>query len=285
MKILLTGASGFIGKHIQKEFTKHHIIPISLQKVSIETLSFAQVDTIIHLSALVHQMTMPDDANAYEKINVTQTLELAKSAKASGVKHFIFMSTIKVYGEESDLIYTENSPCSPQDDYGKSKRKAELQLQTLQDHNFIVSIIRTPIVYGEGVKANMKNLIDLIKAIPVLPFAKIHNSRSMVYVGNLTHLIDVLLEQKQSGVYLAGDDVSPSTSQLIHYIAQALDKKVYLIRIPGFEFLLKTFKPSYYQRLFESLIMDNSETKRQLNLTNPYRVEDGIRLMLEGMHL
>jgi UDP-glucose 4-epimerase len=218
----------------------------------------------------------------YEKVNVIQTLQLAKKAKESRVKHFFFMSTVKVYGEETYSIYTEKSSCNPEDEYGKSKLKAELELQKLEDESFKISIIRTPIIYGYGVKANIKNLINLVKKVSVLPFGKIKNKRSMVYIGNLCHLVDTVILQKRSGIFLASDDESLSTLKLIEFIAKNIDKKIYLIKIPFFESLLKIVKPSFHKRLYGSLEVDNCITKEKLNLKNPYSVEEGIRLMIKG---
>ncbi|MEA2092196.1 MAG: sugar nucleotide-binding protein, partial [Campylobacterota bacterium] len=216
----------------------------------------------------------------YEKVNVTETLELAKKAKESGVKQFVFMSTVKVYGEETNDKYTENSICSPQDEYGKSKLKAENELLKLEDDSFKVSIVRTPIVYGYGVKANIKNLVSLVNKVHILPFGQIENKRSMVFVGNLCHLVDEVIIQEKAGIFLASDNEPLSTSRLIELIAKNLEKKVYLIKIPFFESLLKLVKPSFHKRLYESLEVDNSQTKKILNLTNPYSVEEGIKLML-----
>jgi len=176
-------------------------------------------------------------AEEYEKVNVTQTINLAKKAKESGVNHFIFMSTVKVYDEETDIAYTENSDCNPQDDYGKSKLKAEQALLGLSDEGlgFRVSIIRTPIVYGYGVKANIKNLVNLINKVPVLPFGKITNNRSMVFVGNLCHLIDEIIirpvgsalgVQDKAGIFLACDDEPLSTAKLCELISVHLDKNI-----------------------------------------------------------
>jgi UDP-glucose 4-epimerase len=217
----------------------------------------------------------------YERVNVTQTLALAKKAKESGVKHFVFMSTVKVYGEETDGVYTENSICNPEDEYGKSKLKAELELQKLEDENFKLSIIRTPIVYGYGVKANIKNLVGLVNKVPILPFGKIENKRSLVYIGNLCHMVDVVIEQQKSGIFLASDNKSLSTTRLITLIAKSSKKKVYLIKVPFFENLLKMIKPSFHKRLYGSLEVDNTITKEKLNLKNPYSVEEGISLMLK----
>lgn len=149
-------SNGFVGSYFIKKYKeKYEIKSFSFLKDDINSLDCSDVDVVFHLSALVHQMGGASKEE-YEKVNVTQTLELAKRAKESGVKHFVFMSTVKVYGEETNTKYTEKSVCNPEDEYGKSKLKAELELLKLEDESFKVSIIRTPIVYGHGVKANIK---------------------------------------------------------------------------------------------------------------------------------
>jgi nucleoside-diphosphate-sugar epimerase len=279
-KLLITGSSGFVGSYfINKYKEKYNIKTFSFLKDDINTLDCNDIDVVFHLSALVHQMG-GSSAEEYEKVNVTQTLQLAKKAKESGVKHFIFMSTVKVYGEETSSVYTETTICNPEDEYGKSKLKAELELVKLEDENFKISILRTPIIYGYGVKANIKNLVNLVNKVSVLPFGKIENKRSMVYIGNICHLVDEIITQQKEGILLASDDEPLSTSRLIELIAKNLDKKVYLIKIPFFESLLKILKPSFYKRLYGSLEVDNTITKEKLNLKNPYSVEEGIRLIL-----
>jgi len=285
MKILLTGASGFIGSYfINKYKTKYNIKTFSFLKDDFSKLVLDNVDAIIHLSALVHQMDGATEEK-YESINVTQTYKLAQKAKEMGVKHFIFMSSIKVYGEETDVPYHERSVCSPQDLYGKSKLKAEQKILLLEDEGFHISIVRTPIVYGCGVKANIRNLIHLVKKVPILPFYNIQNRRSMVYVGNLCHLLDILLgysikHNKVENIFLASDDEPLSTTMLIERIAKGLNRKIYFIKIPFFKNLLKLIKSDFYKRLYESLEVDNSRTKKILELQNPYTVEDGIVCML-----
>jgi len=280
--LLLTGAKGFIGNYFLKKYSDKYSINIfSFRNDSLTTLDLAQVDTVIHLSALVHQMGGAT-TEEYERINITQTLDLAHKAKKSGVKHFIFMSSIKACGEESSSVYSENSQCNPEDEYGKSKLKAEILLQKLEDKNFRFSVIRTPIVYGYGVKANIKNLISLVRKTILLPFASISNRRSMVYIGNLCHMLDVVVQKRQSAIFLAADDSPLSTTRLIELIAKELNKKLYLVKVPLFATLLKGVKPSFYKRLFESLEVDNSVTKKSLELTNLYTVEEGIHYMIHG---
>lgn len=282
MNLLLTGANGFIGQY----FLSHYSDAYNIKKFSFLNDDFKELDlegiqTIVHLSALVHQMGGATEEE-YNRINVDQTINLAKKAKESGVDSFIFMSTVKVYGEETEVAYTEETTCSPQDAYGASKLKAEKMLLALEDDNFSISIIRTPIVYGYGVKANIKNLMNLVNKVPILPFGNIENSRSMVYVGNLSHLIDTVIQHKKSGIYLASDDLSMSTSELIILISKELNKNSFLIRVPFFETLLKVLKPSFHKRLYKSLEVDNTITKKVLNYKNIYSNEEGIAYMLKG---
>jgi len=284
--VLLTGANGFVGSYfINKYSDKYNIQTFSFLNDDFKSLHTEGVDVVVHLSALVHQMGGASK-EIYEKVNVIQTLDLAKKAKASGVKHFVFMSSVKVYGEETNVAYSESSICKPEDEYGKSKLKAENELQKLVSDDFQVSIVRTPVVYGYGVKANIKNLMTLVQKVPVLPFGNIQNRRSMIYVGNLCFFIDVVIEKYLGGVCLVADERAVSTTELIELIAQALGKKVYLIQVPFFETFLKLLKPSFHKRLFESLEVDNHDTLTRLfgeaAVSLPYSVEDGIRLMIKG---
>ena len=282
MRLFITGAGGFVGNYFIKSYAdKYEIETFSFLKDDISSLHVSDVDVVVHLSALVHQMGGAS-ASEYERVNITQTLELAKKAKEGGVGQFIFMSSVKVYGEESEIAYTEMLTCKPEDEYGKSKLQAERELQKLEDETFKISIIRTPIVYGYGVKANIKNLISLVKKVSILPFGGINNRRSMVYIGNLCHLIDEVIMQRKAGIFLASDDEPLSTSQLIKLIAKNFDKKIILIKIPFFEIFLQLLKPSFYKRLYGSLEIDNSLTKQRLNLKNPYTTEVGIGFMIKG---
>lgn len=285
-RVLLTGANGFVGSYFKNKYAdKYNIETFSFLKDDFEACSLNGVDAVVHLSALVHQMSGADEEE-YERVNVIQTLDLAKKAKESGVGQFIFMSSVKVYGEESEVPYTEDTSCKPEDGYGKSKLKAEQELLQLEDEGFKVAIVRTPIVYGEGVKANIKNLVNLIRKVPLLPFGGIKNRRSMIYIGNLNFFIDTIIEKKESGTFLVSDEKALSTSELIELISDSLGKRVYLIKVPFFKSLLRLLKPSFHKRLFESLEVNNKKTISKL-LENgkkslPYSVEDGIKFMIKG---
>ena len=283
MKLLLTGGRGFIGSYFQKAYSeKYEIERFSFRKDNLQELSLKNIEVVVHLAALVHQMGGASKEEYY-RINYSNTLSLAKKVKSSGVKQFIFMSSVKVYGEESEEAYSEKSPCHPQDDYGKSKLAAEEALLALEDESFRVAIIRTPIVYGAGVKANILSLVNLIQKVPVLPLGNIKNRRSMVYIGNLCAIIHQIIATKNSGIFLAADDEALSTSQFVELIAKALEKKIALISLPLFAKAVRKIRPAFYKRLYLSLEVDNSLTKERLVFSNPYTTKEGIVAMIKGI--
>lgn len=281
MKLLITGSNGYLGSSFINQYqNKYSFEKFSLLNKKIEDIDFAGVDVLLHCAALVHQKTEYSYEKYYE-INVDYPFKLAKLAKQNGVKQFVFISTIAVYGDEIQKL-EEFTVCDPITPYGKSKFESEKQLQALEDENFIVSIIRPPMVYGKNAPGNIDTLVKLVKKVPVLPLGGISNKRNFIYIGNLCYIINVIIQKQISGVFLACDDKPLSTSKLIELISSGLNKKVYLLKLPFFESLLKLIKPSFHKRLYGSLEVDNSLTRERLNLKNPYTVEEGIALMLNG---
>ena len=277
--ILLTGASGFIGSY----FLKHYSSVFSINNFSfltndIDALNLDKIDSVIHCAALVHQMKREPDYDEFYRANVLNTVELAVKAKKNNVKQFIFLSSVKVYGEESITPFNENSPTNPQDSYSNSKLEAEKKLLSLQDENFHVSIIRLPLVYGEGVKANFNNLISLVSKFNIIPLGSINNKRSLVYVGNVCDTIFRIIKYNKEGIFLASDDYALSTSELISNIAEALNKKVLLFHIPFMYSIIRIILPKYYQRLFGSFKIDNKLTMQKLSMKkNKFSVEESFK--------
>lgn len=281
MKILITGSNGYLGSSFINQYSdKYNFEKFSLLNQKLEDINFDNIDIVLHCAALVHQK-VELSYEKYHKINVEYPVKLAKLAKENGVKQFVFISTIAVYGEDEEKL-DENTIYNPITPYGKSKLEAEKELLKLNDDSFIVSIIRPPMIYGKNAPGNIDSLVKLVKKLPIIPLGKIENKRSFISIQNLCYLVDEVITQQKAGIFLASDNEPLSTSRFIELIAKNLDKKIYLIKIPFFESLLKLVKPSFHKRLYGSLEVDNTITKEKLNLKNPYSVEDGIRLMIKG---
>lgn len=281
-RILITGANSFIGTNFIKCSQYKEVKEISLHNILPENINFRNIDVVLHLAAIVHKRkTTPQ--KSFLKINRDLCVEVATQAKKAGVRQFIFLSTAKVYGKfiEGSEPWNEDSVCHPADCYGRSKYEAELLLRELEDENFTVSIIRTPIVYGYGVKANMRILIKLIEHCRILPFGKIENTRNFTYIENLTAYIDRIMEKRSSGTFIAIDDKPLSSTDLTVLLLEYLNKKVTLFRMPalfikaGFFFL-----PGLFGGLFGSFKLDNTKTKKRLDFSPPYTIEEGLKRMI-----
>lgn len=281
-KVLVTGASGFIGQHFIKNANEFDIIKVDLLKQSVSDVDFSGVNSVLHLAAYVHQMK-GGDSNYYFKVNRDLAFEVAKRAKMQNVKQFVFMSTVKVYGEFTDdnNYWDEESECHPEDDYGKSKLEAEKLILELEDDNFKIAIVRSPLVYGEGVKANMLNLMKLVDRFPVLPLGNINNKRTMVFIGNLISVFQKIIEEQFNGVIIPSDDKSLSTTELVKLISCELNKKLILINANYTVKPLLLFKPILANRLLGSLFLNNEKSKREYDLILPYTIEQGISKMVE----
>ena len=166
--ILVTGATGFVGQHFLRINSNNYLLKkVSLQDNPIINIDFSGVETVLHLAGIAHRMERTEDA-LYFNVNYALTKELAIAAKVNGVKHFIFISTIKVYGDEKDHLTLE-AECRPNDAYGKSKLKAEEAILELITDSFNVTIVRPPLIYGYGVKGNVEKLMRLVDKRRIIP--------------------------------------------------------------------------------------------------------------------
>lgn len=295
MKILLTGHSGFVGRPLLERLLGEGISVIKAGRSADSDLQLTtiggdtvwdqqalSVDAVVHLAAHVHKMSEPD-LSRYFEVNVRGTLNLAEQAAKSGVKLFVYMSSVKACGESSGprAPLTVNSHCCPTDPYGQSKLEAEKALQQLgNDCGMRVICLRPPLVYGPGVGANFRSLMKLVgQGIP-LPLGGIRNTRSLVYVHNLVDcVIRALKSTTVSGTYFVSDDNDLSTSQLVELISSGLGKRPLLFKLPYWVWTTIRkigFFTGPAQRLTGDLQVDIADTKIDLDWAPPFSTEEGI---------
>ena len=305
--ILITGANGFVGCALT-----HHLLdagwPVSCamrsdnmldsrirRKVTVPSVdahtdwadALSGCEVVIHLAARVHVMhdSASDPLAEFRKTNVEGTLNLAQQAAAAGVKRFIFISSIKVNGEQTlpGRPFTEADVARPQDAYGQSKYEAEQGLMSIAKQiGMEVVIIRPPLIYGAGVKANFASMLHYVKRGMPLPLGAIHNKRSFVYLGNLLSLIECCIDHPAAAnqVFLVSDGHDLSTTALLRCCAVALDVKARLLPVPQgvIEFFAAMLgKKAVAQRLCGNLQVDISKARTVLGWTPPVSVADGLQ--------
>jgi UDP-glucose 4-epimerase len=285
MNILITGANSFIGSYFKNNSQQFQVNEVDLLAHKPAAIDFSNTEVVFHVAAIVHQdKSIPD--SVYFEVNTDLAYAVAQKAKLDGVKQFVFMSTVKVYGENNTESnpWTEDSECHPSDAYGKSKLEAEKRLMELNDDQFKVSIIRTPVVYGVGVKGNIQKIARFIKVGKLIPLKGINNKRAMVYIGNLVALIQEVIKQQKPGIFLAGDGEILSTSLFVKYLIEATGQKRYFITFPLiFQYLIKLLYPGFYNRLFGSMLIDNSKTLNELNFKPPYSPIEGLNEVMHSL--
>lgn len=307
-KLMITGATGFVGrslvkrlrlenrfclslvvrKSISNEFADEEVHQVaSISKNTCWAGVFDTVDTVIHCAARAHIMNdqSADPLSVFREINVDGTLSLASQAAQQGIRRFIFISSIKVNGESTvpGQPFRADGQAAPEDPYGISKLEAEQGLMQLAaETGMDVVIIRPPLVYGPGVKGNFASMIKLVdKGLP-LPLGAIHNKRSLVGIDNLVDLIIRCVDHPAAAnqVFLAGDDEDLSTTELLRCVAKAMGRPVRLLPVPAgvLQFGATVLnKKAMAQRLLGSLQVDISKTCELLGWKPPYTVEEGLR--------
>jgi UDP-glucose 4-epimerase len=275
--------------------------PDGLQQVQVGDLlpttdwsaAFQGVDAVVHCAARVH--VMQDDATdpleAYRLVNVEGTLNLARQAATAGVRRFVFVSSIKVNGEATvpRQPFTADDAPAPLDPYGVSKLEAEQGLREIEAQmGMEVVIVRPPLAYGPGVKANFASMMRWVARGVPLPLGAIHNARSMVALDNLVDLLVTCLKHPAAAgqTFLVSDGEDVSTTKLLRRTAQAMGKRALLLPVPAF--LLESGaallgKRAVAQRLCGSLQVDIEKTRRLLGWNPPLTLDQGLKKAVEGM--
>jgi len=295
MKIMLTGATGFIGKSLvfellQQNFNvsiavrqKTNLFPCKVKQFVVGdfgdnpdfSASLAKVDCVIHLAGRAHVIDKikTSELNGFRNINRDLTLHLAKQAIDSGVKRFLFLSSIGVNGNQNNKPFLETDTPNPQESYAISKYEAEQDLMRLsQDTGLEVAIIRPPLVYGYGAPGNFGRLVKWVgaKLILPLPLGSVKNARSLIAIDNLVSFIITCIAHKNAAneVFLISDREDLSTTQLLRKIAKAFNKKIFLLPIPVQLMIFMAGvlgRKADAIRLFSSLQVDSLKAKELLD--------------------
>lgn len=300
--VLVTGATGFVGQALCEGLLDSGIKFLPVMRTGTMPLSGAtivrniqpstdwradleNVEAVVHLAGRVHIMrdSAFDPLSAYKRANVDATMNLASQCAVSGVRRFVYLSSIKVNGELTTVQpFSESDIPAPEDPYGISKHEAELGLRKLsQETGLEVVIIRPPLVYGPRVKANFLQLMRWVhRGIP-LPLASVDNRRSMVYAGNLVDLIIRCLthDAAPGRTFLVSDDHDVSVAELVRHLAGAMGRRPMLFPLPQGALRLGAQlvgKGQMAGRLLDSLQVDIELTKRVLQWTPPYSFVAGI---------
>lgn len=310
MKFLITGANGFVGKPLCTELLRQgqsvrvavrsaNALIENVEVVAVGSIdgqtdwtdALRGVDVVIHLAARVHVMhdTATDPLAEFRRVNTAGTEHLARCAAAGGVKRLVYVSSIKVNGEETrdGQKLSEADLPVPQDPYAVSKWEAEQALHRVASETGLeVVILRPPLVHGPGVKGNFVQMLGMIAKRVPLPFASVHNRRSLVYVGNLVDaLITCAAHPAAVGqTFLVCDGEDVSTPGLLRHLAAAMDVPSRLFPCPPMLLRLAgklAGKSQQLERLLGSLQVDGDKIRRDLNWAPPYSLQQGLQAAAE----
>lgn len=307
MKILLTGATGFVGSALTSELLRYHYeVVAGVRKISTDlpneirqeavgdfssdtewSVVLQGVDVVVHSAARVHVINENnvDSLSDYRKDNVDVTLNLARQAAAEGVRRFIFISSVKVNGEMTAYghAFKPDDLAVNTDPYALSKYEAEQELMALSEITGMeIVIIRPPLIYGPGVRANFLALMKWVnKGIP-LPFGAVHNKRSLLALDNLLDFVICCINHPKAAnqIFLISDEEDVSTAELVQKVANALGKRLILLPVPInlMKLVAKLIgKEDIVTRLFGSLQVDNSKARELLGWKPVITMDDQLR--------
>lgn len=256
-KILITGANSYIGTNLEK-WLKRYPDDYSVDVVETKTeewkgQKYSEYDTVFCVTGIAHVKETRKNADLYYKVNRDLAYEIAQVAKNSGVKQFIFLSSMSVYGIETGVISRDTMP-NPKSNYGKSKLQAEKLLESLQDNKFLVAILRPPMVYGKDCKGNYPKLAKFAIKTPIFP--DVENKRSMIYIDNLSEFIRLLIDNGDNGIFFPQNEAYVCTSEMVKIIAEIHGKNLRLMKWFNFFLRLLSLKIRSFNKMFGSFMYD-----------------------------
>ena len=284
-RILITGADSFIGtsceRYLAKWPEKYIVDTIDMTDLKWQEKSFRGYDVVFHVAGIAHQDTRELTEAAqlmYRKVNCDLAIETAKKAKAEGVKQFIYMSSMIVFGVsgkvgKTRMIDADSRP-APVNYYGRTKLAAEEGIQPLADDSFRVVIMRPPMIYGQGCKGNYPRMSGFVKKAKLFP--KVRNCRSMLYIENFAEFLRLVIENGEAGVFYPQNEQYTNTSEMVKLIAEANGRRMVLLPGLGWLVWLAGRFDGTINKVFGSLSYDRELSKYKENYCI-YSLEESVR--------
>lgn len=271
-KILITGANSYVGTSFEKWLSqwpdKYHVDTIDMIDGTWREKSFAGYDVVFHVAGIAHVSADPSKKDLYYKINRDLAIETAEKAKSDGVKQFIFMSSMIIYGADEPLgkekIITKETQPAPADFYGDSKLQADLAIQKLADENFIVSIMRPPVIYGPGCKGNFPKLLKLAKYALIFP--NIENRRSMIYIDNFTECVRLVINNASGGIFFPQNEEYVATKDIIADYRKIKGKIIFMMPVPVFVCKILSRNKSFNKAFASKIYAKDLSSCREYNV-------------------
>ena len=275
-KILITGANSYIGtsfeKWVEQWKEEYSVDTVDMVDGTWKEKVFSGYDVVFHVAGIAHVSSDPNMEALYYKVNRDLTIKTAKKAKSDGVKQFIFMSSIIVYGDSSHInhkrVIDRNTVPKPSNFYGNSKLQAEEGIVPLMDDKFKVVVLRPPMIYGKGSKGNYPKLAKMAQKLPLFP--DVDNERSMLHIDNLCEFIRLVAENKENGVFYPQNAEYVKTSEMVRLIAEAHGKRVILTKLTNPLLSLLGKRIGLVNKVFGNLVYEKSMSDYKVN----YRIRD-----------
>ena len=258
-RILITGANSYIGTSFEKWVGQW---PEEYQVNTVETrngqwneLDFSIYDVVLHVAGVAHIKETKDNQHLYYLVNRDLAIDVANKASEEGVKQFVLLSSMSVYGLEKGVIDI-TTPLTPKNGYGHSKMEAEIAIEKMNSDDFTVTILRPPMIYGKGCKGNYQTLSKFAKKTPVFP--TVNSRRSMIYIDNLSEYIRYLIDHKLNGLYCPQNNEYTNIQDLVKAVANNTNNKIKFIGIlnPFVYLLSNRLNNSIFSKVFGDLIYD-----------------------------
>ncbi len=294
-RILITGATSYIGNAVEQYLMEYNaaqgrecyrVDKISLRDGAWENYDFTSYDTLLHVAGIAHAdigKVSEESKQEYYAVNCELAVKVARKAKKQGVPQFVYMSSVIVYGDSARVGETKHitreMPAAPANFYGDSKWQAEQKLQELTDENFVIAMVRCPMIYGKGSKGNFKLLCKLADKLPVFP--EVTNYRSMLYIENLAEFLRQLAEMGIGGIFLPQNREYVTTAHMVKMIRGAKGKQTKLLRFLNPFVKLASRMPGKIggmtNKAFGSLTIDKDISTREIGEYQVCSLEESVQ--------